>query len=467
MMFRTGVFILLASIGSVEGGIHAMEFRGAESHVAAPIPAFARLYRTACTTCHVAAPKLNGLGEAFRLSGYTLSTHPLLQVQEDSVSLGAEPWKDLWPQGIWPSKIPGTVPLALRIQTDLTFTDDGEARRTDFDFPHEFYLLAAVAFDQGLSTFFEGEWSEEEGFEVEQARLMVQDVIPGLPDRAMNLWVGKQDLFLFTFAHPQVDRAARQQFSWQKYSPSDVVLTGGSGALEYEAASEFELGDSYAAVEVNGLVGPRLHYGVGVSQGVSEGGKDLNSRKDGYYRLRYKLGGLPLDGQLGGAAPPERLGGQMRERALILEHFGYFGGEANPDDGDDAHRSFGVSARGLLGRWDAGVGWVRTRTEGAWEGLPESAVIAQSLFGKVEWSVFPWFFLSGKGDWFKLAKLEGAPLGVSLPDEDEIIRLIPGFYALLRQNVRLVGEADFRLSDTHPPGNSRPWGLYLRLDLAF
>ena len=34
------------------------------------IPAFARKYRTGCTTCHTAAPKLNVLGEAFRLNGY-------------------------------------------------------------------------------------------------------------------------------------------------------------------------------------------------------------------------------------------------------------------------------------------------------------------------------------------------------------------------------------------------------------
>ena len=36
------------------------------------IPAFARMYRTSCSTCHTAAPKLNVLGEAFRLNGYRL-----------------------------------------------------------------------------------------------------------------------------------------------------------------------------------------------------------------------------------------------------------------------------------------------------------------------------------------------------------------------------------------------------------
>lgn len=438
-------------------------------HETAPIPAFARLFKTACSTCHVAAPKLNGLGEAFRLSGYSLTRHPLLQPQEDSVSLGAEPWKDLWPNGIWPSKLPGSLPVALRFQTDLTFTDDGGERRTDFDFPHEFYVLAAASFDPGLSVFFESEWSEEGGFEVPQARVMVQDVVPGLPERSLNLWIGKQDLFLFTFANRQIDRAARQRFTWQGLSPSDVVLRGPSGAEgAYEASSEFRLGGTYAAIEANGLVGPRLYYGAGVSQGVGEGGGDLNQRKDGYYKLRYKFGGMALDG-----APSEgavdSFGGQMRETALILEHFGYFGGEANPDGDDDSHRSFGFAARGLAGRWDMGLGWVETRTEGAWAGAPGTAVVSRSLFGKAEWSAFPWLFLSLKGDWFRLAGLEGAPPGVSLPLDDEIVRVIPGFYALVRQNVRLVGEVDLRANELPEAGGgaSRPWGVFFRMDLAF
>ena len=34
------------------------------------LPAFARKYQTSCVTCHESFPRLNGIGEAFRLNGY-------------------------------------------------------------------------------------------------------------------------------------------------------------------------------------------------------------------------------------------------------------------------------------------------------------------------------------------------------------------------------------------------------------
>ena len=42
------------------------------SSSAQAIPAFARRYRTACTTCHVLPPQLNSFGRAFRANGYRM-----------------------------------------------------------------------------------------------------------------------------------------------------------------------------------------------------------------------------------------------------------------------------------------------------------------------------------------------------------------------------------------------------------
>ena len=83
------------------------------------IPAFARMYRTSCSTCHTAAPKLNVLGEAFRLNGYRFPENDKLLRRDSAVVLGGEAWKDLWPRAIWPGEIPGTVPLAFRVANDL------------------------------------------------------------------------------------------------------------------------------------------------------------------------------------------------------------------------------------------------------------------------------------------------------------------------------------------------------------
>jgi len=247
--------ILLATGGPVALGFVFVDDPGsfATIHLAGshePIPAFARQYRTACSTCHTAAPKLNVLGEAFRLNGYRMPASELLIREDDPVSLGAEPWKDLWPRAIWPGTLPGQVPLALRIQSDLQVTRDSSQ---DFDWtyrmPHEIYLLAGTSFGDGIGTFLEAEWSEEEGFEFVQAKVKFQDLIPFLPDRALNLWVGLQDPYLLTFTGRQIDRAARQKFSWQEIRLSDLAIKpfGSPGP----GPSGHELGGTFPSLEVN------------------------------------------------------------------------------------------------------------------------------------------------------------------------------------------------------------------------
>ena len=63
---------------------------------AAAIPAFARKYETSCQTCHIAFPKLNPFGEAFRRNGYRFPSggDELMQKQEP-VQLGNDAMKDL------------------------------------------------------------------------------------------------------------------------------------------------------------------------------------------------------------------------------------------------------------------------------------------------------------------------------------------------------------------------------------
>src|SRR6266545_7647041 len=80
------------------------------------IPAFARKYQTSCQTCHIVFPKLNAFGEAFRLRGYRMPGETEEMVKEKPVSLGAPAYKRLWPEAVWPSDLPATVPLAVNLQ---------------------------------------------------------------------------------------------------------------------------------------------------------------------------------------------------------------------------------------------------------------------------------------------------------------------------------------------------------------
>lgn len=112
------------------------------------IPAFARMHKTSCQTCHIGFPKLNAFGEAFRLGGYRMPGE--MQPEEKQQPLGTEampaeaetkpaasemkpmagmappktgsaaPVKaadtKMWPKAIWPSDMPAHIPLALNIK---------------------------------------------------------------------------------------------------------------------------------------------------------------------------------------------------------------------------------------------------------------------------------------------------------------------------------------------------------------
>ena len=81
---------------------------------AGAIPAFSRKYKTSCSTCHYAYPKLNAFGKAFNNNGFRFpeGQDPEM-VKEEPVKLGAEGYKYVWPDAIWPADIPGSSPLSV------------------------------------------------------------------------------------------------------------------------------------------------------------------------------------------------------------------------------------------------------------------------------------------------------------------------------------------------------------------
>ena len=433
-----------------------------------PIPAFARQYRTACSTCHTAAPKLNVLGEAFRLNGYRMPASNLLIREDDPVSLGAEPWKDLWPRAIWPGTIPGQVPLALRIQSDLQITRDS---RQDFGWtyrlPHEIYLLAGTTFGDGIGAFFEAEWSEEEGLEVVQAKVKFQDLLPFLPERALNLWAGLQDPYLMTFTGRQIDRAARQKYSWQSIRLSDLITEPpgfpGSGP------SDHKLGGTFPSLEFNGLLGSRTYWGVGLAQGLSDGATDRNHQKDVYLKLRHKIGGLDLEGNYSTPeGTPDAYQGQLLDRSLILEGFAYWGDEGLSGEPGGEHRAYGFAARWLHSRLDAGVGFVVRRFDPLWLSEGDGSAEARAAFARAEYMFWPWVIGSLKFDRLTVGLPSSAPPTWELRNASEG-RVMPGVILLLRQNLRAVIEGEwFTLHrPTTSEGLRKPHNLWIRLDLAF
>jgi hypothetical protein len=81
---------------------------------AAAIPAFARLYGTSCTTCHIDFPKLNDFGKAFKDAGFKFPKDDDQFIKIPPVMLGAPASKEAFPHTVWPGTIPGIPPIGLR-----------------------------------------------------------------------------------------------------------------------------------------------------------------------------------------------------------------------------------------------------------------------------------------------------------------------------------------------------------------
>jgi len=451
-MISVAMMLLLSAVAAAPAARHD------------PIPAFARKYRTTCSTCHTAAPKLNVLGEAFRLNGYRFPENDRLLRKEEAVPLGEDPWKDLWPRAIWPGEIPGTAPISLGVQSDIEWLDRaGVDPVLNLRFPNEVRLLAASTLGDGLAAFVEVEWSQEEGVGVEQAKLKFQGLLPWLGERAANLWVGLQSLYLFTFAERQIDRAARQSFRWQRFAPADLPMTDALTGAIVAGSGAARLGQPRPTVELNGVAGGRLFYAGGVAQGASDAVTDENRHKDLFYKLRYKVGGLSLAGQYADRSEPVvGQGGQLRDRSFTLEHFGYFGEEPAGAGAGDRYRAFGVAGRLLLGPLDAGAGYVGGSHANAW-GLGTNRLRWSSSFAKAEYVALPWVMASVKLERFEVRyPADLAVRSLTAPPAGET-HVLPGVILLIRQNVRGVVEGDLRADSR----TDKPAALWLRLDVTF
>ena len=302
------------------------------------IPAFSRKYRTSCATCHVAFPKLNAFGEAFRNKGYRMPGHDEDYLADDPVSLGAEPWKRLWPEAIWPADIPYLPPVAFYV--DNTYVvEPGAEINNDFLFPNNVALLTGGTFGSTFSFY---------------GRINV--FAPGQDLHIHRFFGQANDLGtnLFNVRFGQMEPRAIPFSSSRSLIASDYLINAqtfplrewleahesggghveeGAGGGEHLHGGDFALGSTQKGIELWGATtgfGGKggFEYGVGVVNGNGSGAfgatgrNDNNSSKDTYGRAAYKFGGLSLLGD------PENAPAQSnnwRDDSLTVGVFGYRG----------------------------------------------------------------------------------------------------------------------------------------------
>lgn len=447
-------------------GVLAVLLVPAEARATRRIPAFARQFQTSCAMCHTAIPKLNPLGEAFRLAGYQLPDNRSLIRRDTGIALGDDGWKDQWPRAIWPGQIPAIPPLSLRVEMGaIARRSSTKPSSTSLMFPEGVYLLYASSLGQGLSAFVGAVWTRERGLQLGQAKLVIADPLPGLAPRRLNISVGQQFLYPFTFSDPRIDRATVTAFDWQGYRASDLeVRDRDTGAL-HKSSVAFRLRGAQPLIELNGLATPRLSWALGIAQGAGVGDEDQNQAKDAMVRLRYKVGGLRLDGAYDGVdGPAPHAFGQLQDqRSVTFETFAYLGTEPSVVAGQaDRHATVGAAMRLLRGPLDLGAGLVWHRDDDPW-GLGDASTMT-SAFMKAEWQALPWLSGFVKGERFRATGRESRWSG-----EIARTRLMPGVTGLVRPNVRCAIEAELFVLDAQSAAlrRQRPHTVVARLDFAY
>ncbi len=120
------------------------------------IPAFARKYRTSCSTCHTDFPQLNDFGRAFYKNGFKFPKDDAEFVKQPQQMLGAPVDKSLFPSVIYPGQIPGSVPLGFRYEGYTEYNSKqplsrGFLPRVDLFAPNTLTILTAGSFGPDLS----------------------------------------------------------------------------------------------------------------------------------------------------------------------------------------------------------------------------------------------------------------------------------------------------------------------------
>jgi hypothetical protein len=386
-----------ALLGSIFLVVLSTLFLAFFSGKANAIPAFARKYKTSCVLCHAPFPRLTAMGEAFRLNGYKLPQADEIYVKEQPVSMGAEAYKKVFPEAIWPSSIPGLPPISVRIIGDANYHPYGsQTDRSEFNFPQEFTILGAGSFGENFAFFADvGFEKEDDSYSTNpEAWLMWQNLFSGLVgEHHFNLKagnVGRQ-----TIALP--DTRNENSFTIQ----------------DYLYVTELYL-DNEPGFQADGY-GRHWRYGVGVVETDTD-----NSDKDFYGTVAFKIGGFGYDGS-GGKSEAGGVGttpsGYWRDDSVLFGGFIYrsrVGVNADPYDrvGGDVRINYkDLSVAG---------GYIHGSND-------QTEVNKNIWFGESYYFVFPWM----------VPYLRYENLSVTNVDNMDQARIIVGSAMLLRANIRV------------------------------
>ena len=379
-------------------------------------------------------------------------------IKERPVRLGAPAYKRVWPDAVWPSDVPGTIPLSLNTvfsdatQRTLVPSHSATTVRNDFRFPEEVALLTGGTLGETLSflgelAFVPGvhDGSEEVDVEIEHSQLNFNG--PFGSGLRFNLKVGRfapeitQPLAHGAMLTTGGPAALLQFVPIAKHGGSEI---GGHGG----GAAGIAVPHSVDGIEAYGILGHRFLYSAGLANGLGPGEAsfDANNAKDVFARVAVKVGGLPFDGT-GYEASDEN----WRERSASIGAFAYRGdgtgalvrGTGHHADElleDRTFKRVGVDVNAYVRDLNVKAGFVRGRdtlveyeeTAGAHEPefTGEDDYTYRAWFAEADYVFMPWLHGAMRYEWLDPANSEAPTFE----------RIVPNVTALLRANVKAYVE---------------------------
>jgi hypothetical protein len=446
-------------------GLLAVGFVVAAAVPADAIPTFARRYRTSCATCHQAYPRLNAVGESFRLMGYKFVDDERYRKQQP-VEMGDEAYKRLWPDALWPSHIPGTSPLAFISRFMVEYDVDGSRPTTwTFLLPEEVELVWAGNLGDNMAFYGDVIFLQKDfggmdpgSYATLKARLDIQSLFG--PERAFNLRIGTltHTMGLYTARDPNFYGTHFYLYTtWVMPQPKPAQ----SGLADYKG--NYFVSGPQAGIELNG-VGRRWTYAVGLVNGdplwspsgmpdhdISFIGMSRGSDGGDFYaQLAYKIGGMDLDRSWETSTAETLTTGAeyWRDDSVTLSLWGYAGQasirtetlDGEVWEGTDDFWRLGAGVQWQYKDLTLGAAYVGGSDDNPYGNLSPESVDSTTWHVEALGFVYPWLMPYARFE----ALDRDVPTGVAgLDPAQDIERIIAGAKFMIRPNVSVNVEGAY------------------------
>ncbi|NIT59408.1 MAG: hypothetical protein GWN00_25260, partial [Aliifodinibius sp.] len=372
---------------------------------------------------------LNSFGEAFRQNGFQYPVDDEAMTKNDPIELGADAYKRVWPNAIWPGAIPGDIPIAIRARSSFSYEKQAEPEMSFT--PPTLQLISGGTLGEDVS-FFIGAHLFEEGEigSIDRFYLKLDNILNSvLPDKLLYIRAGQFIPEIVPFASNHRGLTITP-YAFNTY---DLSLGESFAAEHIHGGGPFGIENFQLGVEASGIIARRNRYVAGFVNGNGSF-QDNNDAKDGYIRLVHKFGGMAFDGSWNeGAEPYGGTGNNWVEKSLALGVFGYKGASRNETSVGQEDLEFyrlGADVNVFFGDLNLYGGYMYGNNEMV-TGDAQTEMDYDIFFAEGNYVLYPW--LIGV-----LRYEEARPEGLN-----SIRRVVPNITALFRANIKWVVEVPF------------------------